>query len=98
MKLLLRTVILNLEKTKENNFPPKLRSFRRKLREPCYRLPVSDWSGGESRCVAMELKSGTTESAACQWQASREHANETPHVYTKILQTISVKVRSNINE
>nr|WP_318714699.1 RHS repeat-associated core domain-containing protein [uncultured Treponema sp.] len=28
-----------------------------------------------------------------EWQASREHANETPHVYTKILQTISVKVK-----
>jgi len=28
-----------------------------------------------------------------EWQASRERANETPHVYTKILQTISVKVR-----
>lgn len=38
MKLLLRTVILNLEKTKENNFPPKPRSFRRKLRGRCRRL------------------------------------------------------------
>lgn len=28
-----------------------------------------------------------------EWQATREHANENPHVYTKILQAISVKVK-----
>ena len=28
-----------------------------------------------------------------EWQATREHANENPHVYTKILQSISLKVR-----
>ena len=27
-----------------------------------------------------------------EWQATREHANENPHTYTKILQNISVKV------
>ncbi len=28
-----------------------------------------------------------------EWQATREHANENPHVYTKILQSISLKIR-----
>ncbi len=33
-----------------------------------------------------------------EWQASREHANENPHTYTKILQSISIKIKDNGNE